>query len=501
MTIETGALEQAYAKVETTYAVVPADALAATDGIRHLELALDSKKNREPSPEKRGTPDEAQSLPRRQTSTFNLSSIMWEPSGTLGTISNVGKFLKAAFGDQDTASLDTTVRAAPAPAATGCSLTAVTGIEVGSVIALTVAAGLRKEVTRVKTISTAEPSIPPPAAATPVQGIAGNVDVGLHNWLVVFVRPLGDSQPGVAAPLTVAGVASVVDFADIPLGPAGTTARKLYRTKVGAPNDYFLVPTGATLNDNVTQVVADDTADAGLGAALVFPAITFDALSAAPDAPGGCLCGITYKLANNVTESLAIYKYYNAGGLKQAVYGAVVDAIEVMFDGTREVLLAISGPAGDYADTTYGTVQAKPAAHTTVGAPASGMVGNFYVDGNSFLVISAKLRIENALELRNKELGTSKATGIAGRGNLRKITVEVVCYVEDTRLLTMANAVTTGVLRCIIGQTKGSMLGMVTPKVEFEIPSIGNEIGPKEVTITGVGYATSGNDQVFLGEL
>ena len=505
MTIESGALEQSYAKVESAFAVVPADAIAASDGIRHLDLSIDSKKNREPSPEKRGTPDEAQSLPRRQTTTWNMPSIMWEPSGTLGTISNVGKFLKAGFGDQDTLTLDTTVQASPAPSATGCSLTAVTGLEVGTAVVFTVAAGVRKEITKIKTISTAEPSVGPPTAPVPALAGAGagNVEDGLHNYLTVWVRPLGDSQPSPLGTVTVVDKTAdgQISVTGIQVGPAGTTARKLYRTKIGAPTAYFLVPTGATLSDNVTTVFVDNTADAGLGAALAFPAVTFDALSGAPDAPGGCLSGITFKLGNNLTDSLALYKYYNGGGFKQAAYGAVIDKIEAMFDGTREVLLALSGPGGDYADSTYGTVQAKPAAHTTVGAPASGMIGNFYVDGTAFLVISAKISVENQIELRNKELGTSKASGVAGRNSLRKVKASITCYLEDTNLLGKANAVTTGELRVLIGQTKGSMVGAILPKVEFEIPSVGGEIGPKEITIEGVGYATNGNDQVFLAEI
>lgn len=388
MTIETGALEQAYAKVETAYAVSPADTLAATDGIRHLELTVSKKNQREPSPEKRGTPDVQQSLPRRKGFNWNLSQIMWEPSGTLGTIANVGKFLKAGFGSNHviSAGLATTVAAMPAATATGCDLVSVTGLAVGDLIVFTMTAGQR-EITRVKTIAT--------------------------------------------------------------------------------------------------------------------NSITYDALSAAPATPGAAVSGITYLLTSNITESLAIYKYYNAGNFKQANYGSVVDQMQVMFDGTKEVMLALQGPAGNYADSSTGggTVQAKPASHTTVGSPASGLVGNFYVDGNAFLVIGANVTINNNLELRNKELGTSFATGIAGRANLRQVKVQVTFYMEDTRLIGMAHSVTNGVLRCVVGSVNGSMVGMVMPKVEFEVPDIGNEIGPKEVTIEGTGYATNGNDQVFMAEI
>lgn len=390
MTIETGALEQSYAKVETSFAASAAgggEALSATDGIRHLELSLTSKKNREDSPEKRGTPDVQQRLPRRQTTNWNLSSIMWEPSGTLGTVSNVGKFIKAGFGGNHVLNLDTTVSAAPAPTATSCTVTSATGVQVGDIAVFTVGSGARREVTRIKTV-------------------------------------------------------------------------------VGA-------------------------------------ALTFDALSAAPDSPGQATFGITYTLANNITESLSIYKYYNAGGFKQAAFGSVVNQIQVNLDGTREVLLSMQGPSARYADSSTGggTVQVKPASHTTVGSPASGLIGNFYVDGNAFLVIASQITVDNAIELRNKELGTQWASGIAGRGALRKVNVSVTFYLEDTRLIGYANSVTQGVLRCIVGQTNGGMVAAVLPKVEFEIPDIGNEIGPKEITVEGTALATSGNDQVFLAEI
>lgn len=390
MTIETGALEQAYAKVETTFAASAAtggEALAGSDGIRHLELSLESKKNREDSPEKRGTPDVQQRLPRRQTSNFNLSSIMWEPSGTLGTSSNAGKFLRAGMGNQHTANLDTTVEASPAATDSSATLTSVTGLAVGDVIVFTVG--------------------------------------GVREATVV---------------LTIAG---------------------------------------------------DD--------------ITFLPLSAAPDDPGQATSGLTHLLASNLTQSLAIYKYYNAGGFKQATFGNVVDQIQANFDGTREVLLALQGPAARYADNSdtpgSGTVQNKPGTHVTVGSPASGLVGNFMVDDTAFLVIASQITIANAIELRNKELGTAWASGIAGRTALRKVTVSVTFYLEDMELLGRANTITEGALRMIVGDTNGSMVAAILPRVEFEIPSVGNEIGPKELTIEGTALATVGNDQVYLAEI
>ncbi len=396
MTIEVGALEQAYAKVEGSYGASAGsggESLSATDAIRHLELSLSAKNNREPSPEKRGTPDEAQSLPRRPTQGFNLSSIMWEPSGTIGTISNVGKFIKAGFGAAHSFSLVTDINDA-SPTATGFTLTSVTGLAVDDIIIVTMPDGSR-EATRVLSI--------------------------------------------------------------------------------------------------------------------VSLTITCDELSTAPEDNAVVVAGITYKPASNITETLAVYKYYNAGGFKQATFGNVVDQIQATFDGTREVMLAIQGPGGRYADSntpsnapTEAPPQSKPASHTTVGAPASGMIGNFNVDENRFTVINVQVTINNNLELRNKELGTRYATGIAGRANLRKVNVRITFYCEDMLIFALAtqSGITsqTGKLRFVVGDTNGGMLACVMPKVEFEIPDVGNEIGPKELTIDGVAYATSGNDQVFFSE-
>lgn len=387
MTIETGALEQCYIHTESAYNVGTPDTLASTDAIRHLQLSLSGKNNRRPSPEKSGTPDVAQSLPSRKTATWNLSQVMWQPSGTLGTPSDVARLIKAAFGAQHTiaAGLNTTI--ASGALATGATLTSATGLQVGDLIVLTVASGARREVSRIKTV-------------------AGAV-------------------------------------------------------------------------------------------------VTWDALSVAPDLPGKAVAGVTFNLSNVLADSLAVYKYYNAGGFKQFTGGSIADQITITFDGSTEVMLAFQGPAAQLFDNTAngGGVQTKPASFTTVGSAASGLVGNFYVDGNAFPVISCQFAVDNKTELRNKELGTQYATGVAGRADLRQIKATVTFYMEDTRLLNMARGVQRGVLRVVVGSTDGAMVAAVAPAVEFEVPDIPDTIGPKEVTIEGMCYRTAGNDALFLGEL
>lgn len=377
MAIESGLLEQGFFKIESAYRTVPT--LAATDAFRFNQMSLTAKLNREPSPEMRGTPDEAQSLPRRRSQGFDLSSMTWEPSGTLGTASDISDLIKGGFGARTTPGVVAEVQTSPT--ATGCTLDNASGLAVGDLIVATVGSGARREITRIKTIST---------------------------------------------------------------------------------------------ND-----------------------ITYDDLSAAPDVGAGkIVSGVNYKLASSLTDSFSIFKYLLAGGFKQAVYGAIVNRIQLTFDGTKEAMIAISGPAGEYARSG---VQSKPSTYTTAGAPVGGMVGNFYVGTSAFLVQSAEITLENNLDLRNNELGTQWASGFF-RTNKRQIRVRVSFYLEDTTLIAAAEGVTTSVLRLVVGDTNGSMLGAFMPAVEWEIPDVGNEVGPKVLTIEGKAYAPSGNDALYLCE-
>ncbi len=361
---------------DTAYATLAQP--VAADGIRHNELQLTGKLNREPSPQKRATPGTAASLPRRKTAAWNLGSALWEPSGVLGTASYLGRLLKAAFGTQTLPALNTTCAAGGST--TGCTLIAVGTLAIGDCIVLTVGAGARREITRVKTM------------------------------------------------------------------PGGM-------------------------------------------------AITYDAISAAPDNPGAAVSGVNYKFASTILDTLTICLFHTGGGFQQAVTGCIVDKVELLFDGTREVQVRMSGPGREYTRTGFN----QPGTHTTSGSPASGLVGNFYVDGAAFLISQATIAFENAEAQRNNELGTSYASGHM-RGGKRKVTASCSFYLEDTAIIAAAEGTTTQALRLLVGQTNGAMVGIVAPKVEWEIPDVPTGDGPKIITASGVAYETDGNDELFATE-
>ncbi len=93
---------------------------------------------------------------------------------------------------------------------------------------------------------------------------AGNVDDGTHSYKVSFVHPDGESQGGTTSNVvTVAdkGVDGQVSLTSVPLGPAGTTARNIYRTIAGDTGAHKFV---GVIGDNTTTTFNDNVADASL---------------------------------------------------------------------------------------------------------------------------------------------------------------------------------------------------------------------------------------------
>jgi hypothetical protein len=114
-------------------------------------------------------------------------------------------------------------------------------------------------------LPSAFPAPTSPVAALVAPPAAGAVPNGSHTYRVTFVTAQGETTPGgesnavVVADLTVNGQ---VRLTGIPVGPAGTTARRIYR----APLTGGAVKLVGTVADNVTTTLTDTLADAGLGA-------------------------------------------------------------------------------------------------------------------------------------------------------------------------------------------------------------------------------------------
>lgn len=105
--------------------------------------------------------------------------------------------------------------------------------------------------------------IPVAGAPTLAAGVAGAPN-GVYRAQVTFVNPGGESAGGTEATITVTN--THITWSAIPLGPTGTTARKLYRTSAGGVTGTEKLV--ATLPDNTTVTFDDNVADGALGATV-----------------------------------------------------------------------------------------------------------------------------------------------------------------------------------------------------------------------------------------
>ena len=110
-----------------------------------------------------------------------------------------------------------------------------------------------------------EPAPVAPTVALASPAVAGNVTNGAHRYLVTFVTADGETEAGaISASVTVADktVNGKVELTAIPIGGAGVTSRKVYRTEA-AGSTYLLL---ATISNNTASTYTDNIADASLGA-------------------------------------------------------------------------------------------------------------------------------------------------------------------------------------------------------------------------------------------
>lgn len=125
------------------------------------------------------------------------------------------------------------------------------------------------------------------------QGAGLNGGVDPYEWAVTFVTAEFETGLGPARSLALDPLDQFfhVTLVDIPIGPAATTSRKVYRRDTGATNFKLLT----TIADNTTTTYTDSTADGALGANapadIASSAISIDVrkgsivLSVVPDTP------------------------------------------------------------------------------------------------------------------------------------------------------------------------------------------------------------------------
>lgn len=153
-------------------------------------------------------------------------------------------------------------------------------------------------------------------AAPAVEAISGGAVIGngTFSYKVTFVTAEGESEGGlVSEDVTTAGGTQRVSITDIPIGPAGTTSRKIYRTANGGVTHKLLT----TIANNTATTFTDDIADASLGADVPTTNTTLWGLERIPATYHNrvLIPGLRWKVLEDIGDDRAktTFKAYESG--------------------------------------------------------------------------------------------------------------------------------------------------------------------------------------------
>jgi hypothetical protein len=81
------------------------------------------------------------------------------------------------------------------------------------------------------------------------------------------------------------------------------------------------------------------------------------------------------------------------------------------------------------------------------------------------------------------------------------VKVNVSYYFDDDSLITKAETIATAEARLLVGASAGKRVGMVLPKIEWEMPEFPDAASGIVLSQDGMALETDGNDEVFAAEL
>ena len=225
--------------------------------------------------------------------------------------------------------------------------------------------------------------VAPGALTSALAGLgAGLLSNGVYKYRVTFVNATGETQGGTAnAGTTVADYTAdgQIALTAIPVGAAGTTARKLYRTLAGGAT-YKLLD---TIADNSTTIYTDNIADGSLGA-TVAERNTTGAQQGENDPThnaGRTLVGTGPRTTQFVTA--AGRSWYAPSGLADPV-GNIWKWVAQFFGGLKTASPGTGvawGYNGDYAYNFQGQAYNPDTGGWTEGLPALLIVGGDWSSG------------------------------------------------------------------------------------------------------------------------
>ncbi len=234
--------------------------------------------------------------------------------------------------------------------------------------------------------------------------------------------------------------------------------------------------------------------------------------SAAPAASSAITATVSYPLAASL-PSLAIFDYWDPASAQQRILnGAAVGQMQIEVEGDFHVA-RFSGEGQDLIDSiTFATGQGglgayptEPATRTYAGAPLAGHFGQLWLGASLSrfnTLVSARLELDNGLELRRNELGFAVPQGIAPGD--RKVTFDFELFQNDdaaTRTLYTAARNRTPVAAGIqLGSGAGSLFGAYLKSLAPQPPKNDAKENQLKWSFTGARAAGGGSSSAATSD-
>lgn len=263
---------------------------------------------------------------------------------------------------------------------------------------------------------------------------------------------------------------------------------------------------GFLVGQMISIVVAAGTAPGTYNRMLT--SVAGAAVTWAPNLPGAPAAadtvknGVTYSFANELPGSFTFAHYLP--NVSVEMHGAVVDKLVISFDGNGELMFSISAPAKE----RLRPAQSIPGSFTTVGAPITGILGAFLLNGTAYQVMKGSISITNGEAMQNEIYGTDRSQGFY-RNARRSVALAITAKVtDDTTMAVAAENASDNALFLQCNNVEGKVVSLYLPRCEFDVAQTPDADGSMEYSFTGVaketlagigGSATAGNDECFLG--
>ena len=263
-----------------------------------------------------------------------------------------------------------------------------------------------------------------------------------------------------------------------------------------AVNDMFAIDVSTAVGYEVRRCVALPGGDV----------VTVDrAFTADPAVSRTVKLGTTYKLLNTARTSLYVWQWIASTLALHAIPGCIFPDLDLAVSFAQEAPLATVSFSGSGMDEiVHVTARVTP---TTAGVPLVPAKGFVWSGASKLFLLSAGIKSNNGLELRNNESGSLEPTGAKQTGNNSRYNIEqtlLMLYTTGDRdtaaLYTAAKTSDATPLDILVqcGQIPGNILAWATPKFCPD-PVRGEQDGELSLQLSGRCIGTIGDDELFIG--